>query len=644
MARPSRTAAILIVLAALAAYGNSFGGVFVFEDEAAIVQNPHIRALWPPRDVLGAPPGSTVAGRPLAALTLALNYAAAPIEARDVLSLPPGRVTAELQGRYYDNLWGYHGVTLAIHVVAALLLLGVLRRTLERPVLPPHVRNAAPGLALAATIVWTVHPLLTGAVTYLAHRAEPLAGLFYFLTVYAAIRALDGPRWWTAVAVAACALGMGSKETVATAPIAVVAWDAMFAAGAGEGRPHGREAWRQRLPLYAGLAATWLVLAASLASAPHAPTNGDVVTSWRSVLTEVVAAVRFLCLAVVPRPLVLDYAWPAPDGIASVLPQIILLAALAGLTLPGFMRRRPASFAGVWLFLTYLPPAVLPPDTAAVPAEHRMYLPLAGLVAFATVGIWRVLAHAPRASRRALAWGLTVIVVATLTAATRARNEDYHSRERLWADTVEKQPRNARARAGYAAALFDAGDAAAAEAQAREALRLDPALASAHETLGAALCAQQRCSDGIAALEAAVRLEPATPERLLTLGDAYAALGNRRQALDAYERALALEPDDVLLLDRVAWILAAAPEASLRDGARAVDVAKQAVLLTLRRHVDSLDALAAAYAESGRFTEAVGTAEEALRLARVDEPERVASVETRLDGYREGRAFRQSAP
>ena len=82
-------------------------------------------------------------------------------------------------------------------------------------------------------------------------------GLFYLLTLYCAIRASDGPRqgWWAAAAVVACAAGMGTKETMVTAPLMVALWDYLFG-GSEKGRPAGIR-WR----LVGALAATWLLLA-----------------------------------------------------------------------------------------------------------------------------------------------------------------------------------------------------------------------------------------------------------------------------------------------------------------------------------------------------------------------------------------------
>src|SRR3954451_8911895 len=113
-----------IVAAGLLAYANSFAGVFVFDDEPAIVENPNIKTLWPLSAAISAPPGTTLSGRPVVSLSLALNYALAPPASRDVLSAtaqsPPGT-----RARLLDNLWGYHAFNLLVHLATALTLFGI---------------------------------------------------------------------------------------------------------------------------------------------------------------------------------------------------------------------------------------------------------------------------------------------------------------------------------------------------------------------------------------------------------------------------------------------------------------------------------------------------------------------------------------
>ena len=162
-----------------------------------------------------------------------------------------------------DNVWGYHTLNLAVHILAGLTLFGLVRRTLRWPSLRDRFGAAADELALATAVLWTVHPLQTESVTYIIQRGESIMGLFYLLTVYCFIRGVESERsrLWYGLSVAACALGMVSKEVMVSAPLMVLLYDRAFVSGS------FREAWWQRWPLYLALASTWIPLGFVLVTA-----------------------------------------------------------------------------------------------------------------------------------------------------------------------------------------------------------------------------------------------------------------------------------------------------------------------------------------------------------------------------------------
>jgi protein O-mannosyl-transferase len=145
--------ALLIVAITAATYAGSFSGVLVFDDEPAIAANTHIRRLWPLAESLSAPPDTTVSGRPVVSLSLALNYALAPRDARDVFAARPG-APSSVSDAASRNLYGYHLVNLSIHVIAALLLFGIVRRTLRTEPMRGRFGDAGTPLALAIAVVW----------------------------------------------------------------------------------------------------------------------------------------------------------------------------------------------------------------------------------------------------------------------------------------------------------------------------------------------------------------------------------------------------------------------------------------------------------------------------------------------------------
>ncbi len=605
-------AAVLIILAGLAAYANSFQGVFVFDDEPAIARNENLKALWPLTRAMSAPEDTTLSGRPVAALSFAIDHA--------------------IHG---GSLSGFHATNLAIHLIASLLLFGIVRRTLETEAFGDAMRQSAPGLAFATALLFAIHPLQTGAVTYLVQRVESLMGCFYLATLYSAVRAHAASPlarlFWCGLAVVTCGLGMATKEVMVTAPLIVILWDYFFAPGRG----------RQRLPLYGALASTWLILGVLVASGARAGSVGfgfEAWPWWRYLLTQAEVLIHYLRLAFYPRPLVLDYDWP---GVSSwtrvVLPGLVILG-LLGATFMGVLRKHPAAFAGAWFFLILAPTSSVLPIVTEVAAEHRMYLPLASVIALLVIASFKLLREATAR------FFLVTAAVVLLGWMTHNRNEDYRDFDRIWLDTIAKRPDNARARNNYATSLLAQGRFSDAEVHLRAAVARNVAFAEAEANLGVALSAQGQLDEGAAHLARALVLRPEFAEANRNLGENYAMRGMMKEAAAAYDSALKRLPDDVRLLNRLGWILATHGNDGVRDGVRARSLAERAVALTDARDPESLDTLGAALAEVGAYESAHAIALRALALATErGNAELSKDLRFRLGLYSSRQPFRDSA-
>ena len=329
----------------------------------AIQDNPTLRH-FPAWENFVPPHANPISRRPVVNLTLAINYAIGGLDVR-----------------------GFHAGNLLIHLLTALVLFGIVRRTLLAPSLREQFGGAASGLALAVALIWAVHPLLTESVTYLTQRTELLMGLFFLLTLYGAIRgASSGHPWrWYAAAIAACALGMGAKEVMATAPIVVLLYDRCFLSGS------FREAFRRRCAFYLGLAATWAILGALLIAYPVGrgdrrrvrPGGGRAVgiRAHAAGRHSELPAAELLAEFAVPGLRLADRderradhparrpssrrCWPRPCG------------RCAGARRSGFSARGS--------FLILAPSSSFVPIVTEVAAERRMYLPLAAVVTGASL-------------------------------------------------------------------------------------------------------------------------------------------------------------------------------------------------------------------------------------------------------------------
>jgi len=616
----SLPAAVVIAAVTVLAYANSFSGPFIFDGDESITNNHYIRRLWPITEAMKAPPQATTSGRPLVCLSLAVNYAVSGLE-----------------------VWSYHAFNLAVHVAAALLLFGIVRRTLLTERLRQRFGAWSVWLAGICASIWAVHPLLTQAVTYVIQRAESMMGMFYLLTLYCAIRSFSSRRrrLWYAAAAVGCAAGMATKEVMVTAPLMVLIYDWIFV-----GRSIKRILSR-RWALYAALAVTWVVLAALVATGPRSQSAGfgvEAMTPLEYAQTQCRVVLHYLRLAFWPSPLVLDYTRKIVRRLKDCAPHgAVLLALLAG-TVVALRYRPEVGFVGAWFFL------ILGPTSSFLPIidpmfEHRMYLSLAGLVAGVVLGLFaagRRIFSATRAGRVA---GLALAAAAAggLAFMTHDRNEDYRTAASIWRDTASKQRDNYRAFASLAAdcankgrfeeaieaagrsielnpkfpysynsrgvAYESKGDHAAAIRDFTEAIKCYPQYARAYSNRAGALLNMHRPGPAVADATKAIELNPRYAPSYNIRGAAYAAKGMYDKAVADYDMAIRLDPRNVL-----AHVNRASAFGKAGDVNRAL-LDYQAAIRISPNNPNVYGSRGLFHANAGRLDQAVNDFRTAIRLA-----------------------------
>ncbi len=566
----------VIVLTVWAAYANSFSAPFVFDDLKSVIQNPTIRHLWPLTDVLAPPNHATGAGgRPVVNLSLALNYALGGLDGR-----------------------GYHVMNTLIHALAALALFGIVRRTLRRPLLRERFGSAAVPLALGVALLWALHPLQTESVTCVVQRSESLMGLFYLLTLYGFIRAVEAPaqRRWQSFAVVMCLLGMATKEVMVSAPLLVLLYDRTFVAGT------FRAAWQQRRSFYLWLAGTWLLLAwLSLQNGQRGGVAGFGlgVSAWEYALTQCRAIILYLRLAFWPSPLVVDYGTGVVSSAGDVWPQALLLLALVAGTGVALVRRPVLGFLGFWFFAILAPSSSFVPLTSQTMAEHRMYLPLAAVVGAVVLSGYRWLGVRTLPVWLALAAGAGALTV--------VRNQDYRDAITLWSVTVAQQPDNLRVHMNLGTALAEARRLEEARGHFAFVVAHDPDDDAARCNLGNVLLELGRPVEALPQCEAAVRLKPDSVDARIALGSTLAQVDRLEDAVVQLQAAVRIDPGSLPGHYNLATALA-----QLRRWPEAA----QHYLATLRlqpKFARAHNDLGEAFVQLGRFDEARDEFEMALR-------------------------------
>ena len=209
---------------------------------------------------------------------------------------------------------------------------------------------------------------------------------------------------------------------------------------------------------------------------------------------------------------------------------------------------------------------------------------------------------------------------------------------------IEIRPDDADSHNNYGSALRRLNQFDQAENEYRRALSLQPQYLDARLNLGSLLLQRGRTAEAITNLETARRLQPNDAVTLVTLGLALMKNGQPGEAAAELNRALQLAPDEVSAVNSLAWLLATAEVDSVRDGKRAVQLAERANALTGNNNPAILHTLAAAYAEAGRFDEAMQTARRAMKLAsRADNNAVYNAIRDELPLYELGLPYHQTA-
>lgn len=506
---------LTILVAGWLAYSNTFEVPFLFDDHVRIVDEPAIRTVWPPWQAMQN------SNRPLAQYTFALNY-------------------------WWDgyDVVGYHIVNLSIHLATALLLFGSIRRTLLQT--DSRYREHAALIAFACALVWVVHPLTTQAVTYIVQRLESLMGLAYVATLYCFIRAQQSRfGWlWSLASIAACGLGMGCKEVMATAPLAVLWYDRAFVASS------WRDIVRKRWGYYLALAATWGVLAWSMLHYTVDYTGGALLnveglTPWTYLLTQSTVILHYLRLAFWPDAQCAYYAWPIANSLSDVALPFAVMSGLWLLTVWAAYRYPRCGFLAGCFFL------ILAPTSSIIPIkdlafEHRMYLPLMAIIVLVFVTLYAALRQLLTSSARTgICFVSCVLLLASgLGMATFQRNQVYQSDISLWTDTVHKSPRNVKVWVGLGGMLAKQDKLAEAARCFTAALAVEPDNAKANAVYAGLLLQQGQYAEAKQHLEKALAKDPQDRDAIVNMGHYLSTAGKYAEAQAYLEAGVKTFPDD----------------------------------------------------------------------------------------------------
>ena len=595
------------------------------------------------------------------------------------------------------NAAGHHATSLILHAANSILLFLLLKRMTGT--LWPSAMTAA---------LFALHPMHVESVAWISERKDVLSAFFWMLSVWAYLRFVEESRTqnsklkaFYAASLAFFAMGLMCKPMVVTLPFILLLLD--YWPLQRWGRPAAR-IWAEKIPFFVLAAASSVVTLVaqrqgrSVLSLEHLPLAARLENLP-------MAGARYVGKLFWPNRLAVLYpyvlSWPAWEVAGAAAFLVVVTVWVIG-------RARWQPFLAVgWLwFLGGLAPVSgLVQAGLQSMADRYTYLPSVGLFIMAVWSVrqWRgkagaVLGAAALAGclymtpRQAGYWRDTRTLFAHAAESTtgnyfacaalghelalqgqRAEALEYLDR------AVTMAPWFAEAQNELGRVLFDAGRVDDALPHLERAVALNPDGWESHYNLGNALLARGRVAealdqfqaqvslrpndaiaqlnfgavlldnnlpeDAVPHLEKAAAINPSNAEAHYKLGNAYFQMGRAAEAVGQYEKSLQIRPDYAPACNNLAWILGSSPQAALRNGTRAVELASRADRLAGGKNPVIAGTLAVACAEAGRFSEAVAAAARARDLAEAQKNSvLVQSLDQRLALFRSGRPFRDTAP
>ena len=577
-------AVLLVLVAGIIVYANTFQAPFVLDDELSITKNAVIKSL--DNYYANSSGYEFVPNRYIAFLTFALNYHFGGL-----------------------NVTGFHAVNLLIHLVAALLVYALLRLTFRTPYFQGKEQGSTPQssvlspqffIPLFAALLFVVHPVQTQAVTYTVQRMTSLATMFYLLSVVLYIQArlrielkirskesevgsqelgvrskeskekklfslLTSHYSLIFYSVLAAVLAMKTKEISFTLPVAILLYEACFFRGP----------WKRRLlyllPLLATLPIIPLTIIDIGGSAGDILSDtgeqlrvGGGISRLEYLFTQFRVIATYLRLLILPVNQNLDYDYPVYTTFFSpqvLLSFLLLTAILAFAVYLYFSSRFQQSSAGssaatthaslgvarpelrliafgiFWFFLTLSVESSLIPIRDVI-MEHRLYLPGFGAAAAFAMAYYLMVGKLTRPLSGKLLLLGAVLVVLVLGFATYQRNHVWSDAIRLWQDVVAKSPNKGRPLNNLGVALEGSGRRPEAFKLFSQAIAVDPDYYKSYYNLADLYLVSDQPDAALPLLQSAIRINPNFTEAYVATGAALMRGGQFQQVVIFLEQNL----------------------------------------------------------------------------------------------------------
>ena len=500
---------------------------------------------------------------------------------------------------------GHHFSNVLFHTIAVVLLFLALQQM-----------TGALWRSAFVAAVFAIHPLHVESVAWVAERKDVLSGVFFMLTLLAYVHYVRAPSTWRYLIVAfVFALGLMSKPMLVTLPFVLLLLDYWPLGRIADQRSHtGHQLLSllvEKIPLIALSAVSSVVTFLAQRGAIGWTEQLPMLPRVNNALVSYVIYVRQMFW-----PANLAVFYPHPENRLSPWEIGLALPVLIGITVAAAILRKktPYFIVGWFWYLGMLVPVIgLVQVGWQGHADRYTYLPQIGLYIAGTWAFVDLTASWRR--RRVLLIAAALLVVAALSCSASIQTSYWRNSETLFTHALAVTKHNDVAENNLGIIFLQNGQLDDAISRLQAAIDLRPENGPAHNNLAKALLQKGRVAEAMVQYRKFLEIEPENVEARNILGTALIQQGRIREAIEQWQAAQTIEPENGNAASNLAWVFATCPDDSIRDGRRAVELAEKALHISGGKIPMVFRILAAAYAENGRFSKAIESAQRGADLA-----------------------------
>ena len=576
----------------------------------------------------------------------------------------------------------HHLMNLFLHISSTLLLFFILKRM-----------TGALWQSAFVAVVFALHPLNVESVAWISERKNVLSTFFWMLTMLAYVRYTEQPNFYRYLLILfVFVLGLMSKPMLVTLPFVLLILDYWPLNRFTLFQPNDNEhEFRQsidsgsrltqdlRLVLekipFLILSAVCIYLSNLSIQHPGVAISTASVPLKLRIANALVSYVGYIKKMVWPFNLAVYYPFPKTVPMWEVLVAVLFLTGVTFLAFRWITAKPYFAVGWLWYVGTLVPGiGLVQAGLWPAMADRFAYIPFIGLFICMTWGGAEIIGRLPYKKMAFIV--IPAIIVPILMVMTGLQLRYWQNGVTLFTHNLRVTPNNSLAYYELGNAFEQQGNLYKAIFHYSEALKINPNYAEAHNNLGYILAHQKHYKEAIGHYKEALRIKPGYSEARNNLGTAFLFQGNEKKAVDQYyealrnnpnyagvyhnlgkvfenhaniekaiifyKKALELNPEMIQALYNLSWILVTHEDGKHRNGKEALKLAEKLCKITQYQQPLALDALAAAYAETGQFHKAIITEKKAIKLALPDGPEGfIAGLKKRLELYRIERPYRQ---